>query len=211
MTVRGVSNVAAISSSNSRAFQLRSRVDHTRVLAIVLVRFQSRHVLVMQRGAQPPAAPADRPPSIAQSSVALCSATSTLFATRAALRPRVPRGLRALTSPARSSEAAVARWPAPRHQSSTNRALTALATRRMLKSSRSCHTAPLHVARREALRVDAPRALTRRQPDSQHWLHRVQRCALRGVMQHRSQALCHRPGGTHLPHSDVGTVPHHAQ
>ena len=66
---------------------------------------------------RPPSEPADRPPSIAQSSVALCSATSTLSAAMAALRPRVPRGLRALTSPVRSSEAAVARRPAPRHQS----------------------------------------------------------------------------------------------
>src|SRR3954468_21609322 len=44
------------------------------------------------RGAAPRARhlhkPADRPPSIAQSSVALCSATSTLSATIAALRPR---------------------------------------------------------------------------------------------------------------------------
>src|SRR3954453_5745653 len=30
-------------------------------------------------------------------------------------------------------------------------------------------------------------------------------------MQHRSQALCHRSRGRHLPHLDVGTVPHHAQ
>jgi hypothetical protein len=52
MTVRGVSNVTAISSSNSRAFQLRCRVDYTRVLATLLVRVQSRHVHVMQRGAQ---------------------------------------------------------------------------------------------------------------------------------------------------------------
>jgi hypothetical protein len=46
---------------------------------------------------------------------------------------------------------------------------------------RSFHTALLHVARREALRVDALAASTRQQPDSQHWLDRVQRCALRAA------------------------------
>ena len=52
MTVRGGSNVTAISRSKSRACHRRCRVDHTRVLATLLVRFQSRHVLVMQRGAE---------------------------------------------------------------------------------------------------------------------------------------------------------------
>jgi hypothetical protein len=159
MTARGVSNVTAISSSNSRACQLRCRVDHTRVPATLLVRVQSGMCTSCSAARRPPSEPADRPPSIAPSSVALCSATSTLSATMAALRPRVPRGLRALTSPARSSK----RQLRVGRRDDTNRALTALATRRMLKSSRSCHTAPLHVARREALRVDAPRASTRRQ------------------------------------------------
>jgi hypothetical protein len=91
MTVRGVSNVTAISSSNWRSLQLRCRVDQTRVLATLLVQVQSRHLHVMQRRAQAAFRTCRQTPSIARSSVALCSATSTLSATMAASTARSAR------------------------------------------------------------------------------------------------------------------------
>ena len=57
-----------------------------------------------------------------------CSAASTLSA---ALRPRVPHGLRALTPPALRWNQALTRW------SSFRSPLTALTTRRMFETSRS--------------------------------------------------------------------------